>query len=294
MTEQRDDGGVFPMPLDLRMRAPSRRYMGLWVGFVTVAVAAAALFCEMHMTAVPVEQTFMTAAVMILCCFIMYTSMFDAGHQRSCTAAAYREKAAQYAAVRERVRSEVGTEGLDGFCTRYIAEELREARERILTAAGESLDGFEAWREAEKPRAYLRALPREKRRALRRAARLSALRLSAGMLMSEGGSAHRQAIPSVRGARVKRTVTALLPTTIGSLITVAVTLEGTAMTPAAMIAGLLRLFTVVWTGVRGYSAGSYAVSEDDAAALDCKITLLGMYCAAEENGAAPEKQGATQ
>lgn len=282
-----NDKDLFRLPPDLRLRAPNRRYIGLWVGAATVVVAALALFCEMHLTAAPIEQTVMTAAVMILCCFIMYTSLFDAGHQRACTSESYREKAQTYTRVREEACEGSGTGELEAFCTRLIEEELRQARERVLGAAGEDLDTFERWQSGALTGKAFSALARRKRRAMHRAARLKPLRLSATALLSAAPSRHRQGLMSVQARRVRKTLTAQIPTVLGSLITVAVTFEGIGMTPAATVAALLRLFTVVWTGVRGYSAGSYAVCEDDCAALDGKTTLLRTYCAErQKNGTA--------
>ena len=49
------------------------------------------------------------------------------------------------------------------------------------------------------------------------------------------------------------------------------------MTPAAVVAACLRLFTVIWTGVRGYAAGAPAVEEEDKTVLECKISLLRAF-----------------
>ena len=266
--------GGFVLPPDLRMRAPARKYMGLWVGFATVVVAAGALFCEMHLTAVPLEQTLMTAAVMILCCFIMYTSMFDVGHQRAVKSPPYEAQHKAYTAARERVRERGDLDALEGFCNRYISEELTVARKRLLLASGVPYEVFVRWQEGEMSKEEFQALNGKKRRGMKHAAALTPLKLTSCMLMHEGIGERRQVLPNVGVLRARRTLTALLPTIVGSLITVSVTIEGMLMTPAAIVAGILRLFTVIWTGVRGYSAGAYAVMEDDATSLEVKTTLL--------------------
>ena len=259
------------------LRQPTRRYAGIWVGAVTVCVAASVLFCELHFTAAPVEQTVMTAAVMILSCFMMYTSLFEAGHERACEGELYRKRAAAYEEARERV--EARGEGLDAFCTHYAEEELRRVRGRVLFSAGVDTVIFDAYLDGTLARTELRALPRQKRRALRRASRLSPLDICAARLLSADGHTPRGGLVSPARRRVRRTLCALRPTVVGSLVTVAVSPEGIPMTPEAIAAALLRLFTVVWTGVRGYSAGALAVREDDCASLEGKTNLLLAYLA---------------
>jgi hypothetical protein len=217
----------------------------------------------------------MTAAVMILCCFIMYTSLFEAGHERSCESELYQKRLEAYERAREQVESRGGS--LDGFCTRFISEELRQARGRVLSAAGVEEATFCAYLKGELSREEYASLPRHKRRALRRAARMKPLAISAAQLLSGGSRTHRGGLVSVGKSRVRRTLSALLPTVVGSLVTVAVSPEGIPMTLAAAAVALLRLFTVVWTGVRGYSAGMLAVREDDCAALEGKTGLLTAF-----------------
>ena len=267
----------FSLPLDLRMHTPSRKYMGIWVGIATILVATGALFCEMHITAAPLEQTVMTAAVMILCCFIMYTSMFDTGHQKALKSPSYETTYQGYLDARKRVREEGEMDALGAFCCEYVKKELESARERILLSAGLTLAFWEGWQKGAPLQEGETPLTSRKRRALKGASRLQPLKLTSCMLLHEGIGERRQLLLNVGVARTKRIATALLPTIIGSLVTVAVTVEGMVMTPAAIVAGILRLFTVVWTGVRGYSCGVYATLEDDKNALDVKTTLLLEY-----------------
>ncbi len=266
-----------PLSLDLRMRPHTRRYMGVWVGSATVLVASATLFCETHLTAVPIEQTVMTAAVMILSCFIMYTSLFDAGHEKAEEQDTYRAVQATYAEVRQAARPLMRS--LEAFCRVWSERELVEARRQILDTAGLTDADFIRCRDHTYSREEWRALPREKRRALRRARRLKPVRLHAAMLFSGDRGARRAPMLSTRSARMKRTAVALIPTVIGSLVTVAVTLESMEMSPAALISGILRIFTIVWCGVRGFSAGVRAVAEDDTSVLESKTALLTAFLA---------------
>ncbi len=261
--------------LDLRPRPPSRRYAGVWVGCVTVAVAAATLFCEAHVTAVPPEQTVMTAAVMILSCFIMYTSLFDAGHQKAEDSQDYTRAQDAYRTVREEIRPRMRE--LDAFCHAYVEEELASTRAHILERAGLTTIDYLHCRDGELSRAALRQMPRVKRRALRAAVRLKPIRLHPSLLLSGGGGNRRTPRLTAHPARVRRTAVALIPTIIGSMVTVAVTLESMDMTPGAIISGVLRIFTIVWCGVRGYAAGMRALREDDCAVLECKTTLLTAF-----------------
>ncbi len=266
-----------PLMQDLRRLPPARRYIGVWVGIATVAVASATLFCETHLTAVPIEQTIMTAAVVILSCFIMYTSLFDAGHEKAEGGEEFRAVCNTYHAVRDTARPRMRS--LEAFCRVYAERELTETRKRILEEAGLDVAAYIRYRDNALPREEWRTLPTVKRRALRRALKLKPLRLHATMLLSGGRGARRAPLLSTRPARIRRTAVALIPTILGSLVTVAVTLESMAMTPAAVISGILRIFTIVWCGVRGFSAGLHAVAEDDTAVLESKTALLSAFLA---------------
>ncbi len=264
-----------PLSLDLRHMPTSRRYAGIWVGVATVMVATATLFCETHLTAVPIEQTLMTAAVVILSCFIMYTSLFDAGHEHAEDGEDYRAVLTAYHAARDAARPHL--RDLEDFCRAWSEEELSESRRHLLDEVGLDISYFVRYRDDTIPKEEWRCLPRIKRRALVRAAKLKPITLHATMLLSGGRGARRAPMLSTRPARIKRAATALVPTVIGSLITVAVTLESMEMTPAAIISGILRIFTIVWCGVRGYSTGVRAVSEDDTLVLESKMALLTVF-----------------
>lgn len=272
------EGETFSFGEGLRLRPEARRYAGIWVGVLTVLFVSALFFCEMHLTAAPVEQTAMTAAVTVFACFVMYTSMFDAGRQRGLTEEKFLSLTERYEALRDRVREQSG-EGIEAFCTAYVAEELARSRRRLLFAAGESEEAFFRYREGAMPREEYRARNGCRRRALRAAARMKPLRLHAAMLLTAGSGERRGLTLHTGGARLRRGLRALLPTVFGSLVTVAVTLEGQTLTLPVVIAGLFRIFTLIWTGVRGYAAGGASVTAEESTVTETKTTLLAMYLA---------------
>lgn len=262
----------------LRLRPETRRNMGIWVGVLTVMVVAAALFCEMHLTAAPIEQTAMTATVLLSACFVMYTSLFDAGRQKGFSAEAYRTLLGRYEGVRDRAR-EGAAKTLEAFCMAYVAEELKRSRRRTLLAAGETEEALEQYMAGREEKSAFRARPRACRRALRRAACMKPLRLHAPMLLSARAGERRTLILTTVPARTTRLIKALLPTIVGSFVTVAVTLEGYALTLPTVIAGLLRILTLILTGARGYAAGENSVLAEESTVLETKATLLELYLA---------------
>lgn len=277
------EGEGFSFGEGLRLRPETRRYAGIWVGVLTVLSVSAAFFCEMHLTAAPVEQTAMTAAVVIFACFVMYTSMFDAGRQHGLSNEKYLALSERYESARDRTR-ELPGEGLEAFCTAYVAEELARSRRRLLFSAGESEEDFFRYREGTMPKEEYRARTRRRRRALRAAERLKPLRLHAATLLTVRGGERRGLTLGTGGARVCRGLKALVPTVFGSLVTVAVTLEGQTLTLPLVIAGLLRIFTLIWTGVRGYAAGAASVLAEESTVLETKTTLLSLYLADAQSG----------
>lgn len=260
-----------------RGRGLPKRNSGILIGCLTILVAAAVFFCELHLSAAPTEQTAVTACVMLLCCFVMYTSLYDAGHARASEGDGYQKTLGTYESLREQVRTIGDPAALERFCSHYAEEELFLCRSRMLLYAGVDMTTFQRWQNGEMETEEYGALPKEKRRAIKRAARLKPLKLSAFRLLSGATGTRRQLLLSTRPRRIRRTTTALLPTMVGCLVTVSVTVEGVAMTPALIALGLLRLFAILWTGVRGYATGSASVKEDDTLALQDKITLLKAF-----------------
>ena len=97
------------------------------------------------------------------------------------------------------------------------------------------------------------------------------------MLLTRSGGERRGLTLTASGTRVRRALRALVPMVFGSFVTVAVSLEGQTLTLPLVIAGLLRIFTLVWTGVRGYAAGVSSVTAEESTVLETKITLLDLY-----------------
>ncbi len=257
---------------------PARRYVGVWVGIITVLVVSATLFFETRLTAAPADQTVMTASLMMLSCFVMYTSLFDTGRQKATETDTYKTVWNTYRTARDQAHSRLGE--LEQFCAAYAGEELKRAQSECLSRAGLTPTDFTLWQSGNMPPDAFRALKRQKKRALKRTAKLKPLRLHATMLLTNNRHPRRTPTLSARPAYVKRTLTALIPTFVGSLVTVAVTLEGAALTPAAIVAGILRIFTIVWCGVRGFTAGTYAVTEDDTTVLETKTAYLTAFLSA--------------
>lgn len=279
------DSKAYTLPPDLRLRPPKRRYAGMFVGGITLIGATAAFFCDMRLSAAPVEQTLVTALVVVLCCFVMYISLFDAGRQKAMLSETYEKAEHAYRESREKARTGQAGGSLDRWCRDYRDRELRDARERLLGCVGVSYGDFTAYLDGTMPKRDFRALPRVKRRALKGALRAKPVPVTAHLLLSSLGTAKKQIVLSVYPDRARRTVTALIPTVCGSLITVAVTLTGNDLSAATVIMGLLRLVALAFTGLRGYSAGQYGVIEDECAVLESKRILLETYLCERESDA---------
>ncbi len=267
----------FAMPPDLRLKMPQRRYSGFWVGTLTVLVAAMVFFCELHLSAAPIEQTFVTGAVMLLCCFVMYTSLYDAGVQRAKEAPAFLDLNQSWEAVRETVRKRGDLRGLDRFATAYAEEELYEARSRYLLTFGLDMNQYQLWTMGKLPVTDLGEGASLKQKALKKAFSMKPMKLSAGALLDGGHGERRQLLLSSKEGRTKRLLFALGPTLVGCFMTVSVSLEGMELTLGAIALGLFRLFTIFWTGMRGYSAGAWSIEEEEKTVLSSRMTLLSAY-----------------
>ncbi len=263
---------------ELKQKATNRRLSGIWVGILTVLVAACVFFCELKLTTQRVEQTVLVASVMLLCCFIMYTSLFDAGCQAVKETPAYQALLKTYEEEREVVRTAGCLEGIEVFCTRYTKRELQEARSRLLVSNGLGMDTFSRYQCGE----VIEGLTRKQKFALKQADAMKPLKISAAMLLTGNTKERRRLLIAPGEGRAARVMMALGPTMVGCLMTVNISLEGADLSSGAIALGLLRLFTIFWTGVRGYTRGCVSTEEEDMTALENKAALLREYLKQEK------------
>ncbi len=254
---------------DLRLR----RGAGIVIGVLTFLVSILVFFTEPSLSAKPVEHVSVQMSVTMFCIFLMYTSMCDAGCRAGEDRPEYAEARDEWTVLADRVRRSGFLSELAGFCRRLAIEEREEARADRLASVGLSLSDFYA---LDADPARLRALPRRTRRAIRcaRAARL--LKLPPDRLLSSAGRGRRRIAPASPGAsRARSTVFAMVPSLLGTFLTVSVAFTAAdGLTASAVISAAFRLLALLWTGFRGYGMGYRSVVRDGVAACKTRSALL--------------------
>ena len=254
---------------DLRLR----RGAGIVIGVLTFLVSILVFFTEPSLSAKPVEHVSVQMSVTMFCIFLMYTSMCDAGCRAGEDRPEYAEARDEWTVLADRVRRSGFLSELAGFCRRLAIEEREEARADRLASVGLSLTDFYA---LDADPARLRALPRRTRRAIRRARAAHLLKLPPDRLLSSAGRGRRRIAPASPGAsRARSTVFAMVPSLLGTFLTVSVAFTAAdGLTASAVISAAFRLLALLWTGFRGYGMGYRSVVRDGVAACKTRSALL--------------------
>lgn len=261
-----------------------KRGAGIAVGALTFFVSILVFFTEPSLSAKPVEKITVQMSVTMFCIFLMYTSMSDAGCRAGEERAEYTAARDEWTALADRVRHAGNLSDLSGFCRRLALEEREEARANRLASVGVSLRDYEAI--LSDPDRY-RALPRRTRRVIRRVRAVRLLPLSPDRLLSSSGRGRRRIAPVSPGtARARSTAFAMVPSLVGTFLTVSVafTVED-GMTASAAISAAFRLLALIWTGFRGYGMGYRSVVRDGVSACKTRSALLLRFlseCGGEE------------
>ena len=250
-----------------------KRGAGIVIGALTFVVSILVFFTEPSLSAKPVEKITVQMSVTMFCIFLMYTSMSDAGCRAGEERGEYTEARDEWITLADRVRRSGNLAALSGFCRRLAIEEREEARADRLAAVGLSLGDY---REIASDPARLRLLPRRTRRAILRARSVRLLRLSPDRLLSSSGRGRRRIAPVSPGsARARSTVFAMVPSLVGTFLTVSVAFTAAdGLTASAVISAAFRLLALLWTGFRGYGMGYRSVVRDGVSACKARSALL--------------------
>ena len=241
--------------------------VGKITAVITVIVCALVLFTDITFSNFGTRTFTSTLFVMLLASYLMYFSMEDAGERLG-------EESEEYNRAREnfeRLRGEISGDkiaALREFCHRYSLEELEYRRTNLLVCYGYTKEEYEAYKNG--------ALV-EKRaiRVFKKADRLRAVTLTPKLLLSNERATGKSELLSPERTKPVRMVLALLPTTLGMLLTVSVMLTAKEdLSAAAVIDGLFKLASLPIIGFRGCAAGYTYAKESLTLWLDTKSRLL--------------------
>lgn len=270
------------------IRPSLRDTVGVLLSAVTIAVAALCFFTDLTFSVGTAANFSVTLLILLFCSYSMYFSMADTGVRQGERDAGYLRARTRYEELRARVLSEDGN-ALERFCTACVERELAAARHFVLMRAGITEKEYEQTYRGMDRRAR-RALPRAKRRMLRRLERLRPIRLTPQLLLADtdGGEGRALIAPSPGVRRLRRSLLFVLPAALLAVFTASVACT-VLLTPTAanVTAAVMRLFTLLWNGVRGYRMGYGSMTREGVRYYDSRSDLLGRFEAYAAQGGNP-------
>lgn len=245
------------------------RHVGKIIAFLCIVIAATLTFTDVTLIGGFDPETASTLAIMSVSAVLIYCSMQSEGESAGRECERYRALIDEGRRLSGRVRGRMHGE-LACFLEEYLLEDADRRRRRFLSAHGITEEVYGA---------YLAGTFRDKkhRRVLRRARRIRPRELPVEMLLSEE-TEDNAALFEPKHGRGVRTLTRLLPSLFGMLITVSVVIQWkTGLTGEVVLEGVLKLSALLTVGLRGYADGYAYVTESLCAFVSNKNRLLDMF-----------------
>ena len=250
-------------------------YLGIFAAAATVIIFSTLFFTDLSFTAAGSVSFTLSFLLLFISSYMMYASLFETGRNLSEREEGYQALFARRDALFKRFHAEGSQESLAAFCKRVSLDESKREREHILrmhfTCEGE----VALWKEIPE-----NELGRRERRALRALARQKAVSVTPRALLAERPFAARHSPLSSSPERLRayRTVTFLLPLAFFTVLSVSIACQVIANpSPDAIVGYLLKLFTLIQSGIKGYRSGTQHVEEDKCGYMREQCELLEEY-----------------
>lgn len=250
--------------------------MGKAVALIAGAVAILVTFTDITMASLVPKDFLPPLAALIVCSYIIYFSLEDAGEELGKKTEEYIEACQKYNAAREKIGGE-DIDMLRDFCRRYSEEELEFRRKSFMLTKGISLSDIEKYK-AGVP------MPRRKRKEVRRALSLKAVSLTPGALLSREKWSRKSELSNPEKSKLALLIIKILPSTLCMIVTVSIMLSFKSdMTASDVINSIFKLTALPLIGFKGYSAG-YSYSKCNMSLwLETKANILTKFIAEKDS-----------
>ena len=255
-------------------------YLGILAAAATVVIFSALFFSDISFSLAGTVNISLAFLLLFVSSYIMYVSLFETGKIQA-------EKEEEYLALSERraklfshLHAQGDPDRLTKFCQRISEKETAEERARLLHLHFTTEAEVAAWRSLPKG-----TLKHAQKRVLRALAKQKAISVTPRMLLAERPSAHRHAPLSASPERCRRRRTAsfLLPLALFTALSVSLVCEVMTDPSADAVVGyLLKLFTLLQSGIKGFRAGYQHVLLDKSDYMREQCELLDIYFASAE------------
>lgn len=250
-------------------------YLGIFAAAATVIIFSALFFTDVSFTAAGTLSFSLSFLLLFLSSYMMYASLFETGRGCAEREAGYKDLLSRRDRLFLRLRTEGSQDSLALFCRRISEEETQRERREIL-----HLHFFTEEEVTTAMKKGKRERTHREKRALRALARQRAVCITPRALLAERAAKVVRAPLSVSPERnrLRRTLSFLLPLALVTVLSVSIACEVILNpSPDAVVGYLLKLFTLLQSGIKGFRAGAEYISEDKCGYMREQCELLEEY-----------------
>lgn len=250
-------------------------YLGIFAAAATVVIFSALFFSDVSLSLSGTVSVTLAFLLLFISSYVMYMSLFETGKAQAEKEQSFLALTKRRDALFERVRTDSDPDCLTAFCREISEKETKEERARLLHLHFAKETEIAAWRSLPK-----RKLTRAQRRTLLSLDRQRAVVITPRMLLSDRPATARHAplSASPERCRRRRTLAFLLPLALFTALSVSLVCEVMADPSADAIVGyLLKLFTLLQSGVKGFRAGYQHILFDKSDYMREQCELLEIY-----------------
>ena len=240
------------------------------IAVITGALAILLTFAEITPPSLITATLGTDLAVMLISSYIIYFSLEDAGERLGKDSEEYKLAKEKYTSLVGRVDAEMIAD-LREFLTDYQKEEQEYRTRLAMIREGVSKEELEAYKRGE-------IIDRKRLRALKRAASVKPIDISAHTILDDGCAMTNSGIENPGKSRLLHLILKLIPSTLCLLFTVSMMISAKdGINASAIISGIVKLSTLPIIGLKGYSAGYAYITESESAWLAAKSRLLEAF-----------------
>ena len=244
--------------------------MGKAIALIAAAVATLITFTDITMSELTIASFVPSLIAMLICSYVIYFSMEDAGEELGKSSEEYLTACKKYTAEREKI-SGMDIAPLRKFCNEYSLEELEFRKQGLMMSWGISDEELSAYKKGEH-------LERKKSKLCKKITNLPPARLTPQLLLSRKRWHKRSELSNPEKSKIPMLIVKILPSTICMVLTVSIMLSVKEdMTVSDVINGILKLSALPVIGFKGYSAGYGYAKSNLSLWIETKGNILEKY-----------------
>ena len=244
--------------------------IGKVVASITLTVAVMITFTEISFAGFENKSFTGSLIVMLICAYLIYFSLEDAGEKLGEESDEYRTAIENYKKTREKVDAS-GALRLREFCIEYSKTELEYRRDNLLITYGLSREDYEKYLSGEQ-------FDKENLRIFKRAKKMKATPLTPKTILSGEKRSRKSELINPQRHKTSIMFLRLIPSTICMTVTISVMLSAKdGLNAATVIEGIIKLSTLPIIGFRGYAQGFGFVRNSLVPWIETKTRLLENY-----------------